>query len=101
MRILGRIVGVRSTEQSAGIIIGDFAPTAFFSIAYLIFLQIQIVAFSITVYNMIQCQKINRQRKDKSMQRTKQNHAWRVFRLLLIFSVSVCLYSLLPAAKAG
>lgn len=34
------------------------------------------------------------------MQRTKQNHAWRVFRLLLIFSVSVCLYSLLPAAKS-
>ena len=27
MRILGRIGGVRSTEQSAGIIVGAFAPT--------------------------------------------------------------------------
>ena len=26
MRILGRIVGVRSTEQSAGIIVGAFDP---------------------------------------------------------------------------
>src|SRR5699024_5605522 len=26
MRILGRIVGVRSTEQSAGIIVGGFCP---------------------------------------------------------------------------
>ena len=29
MRILGRIVGVQSTEQSVGIKVGAFAPTSY------------------------------------------------------------------------
>ena len=36
MRILGRIVEVRSTEQSAGIIVGAFAPNIILYVVYFI-----------------------------------------------------------------